>query len=88
VCSCQAEQTHNVINCVLVFSSPMCSVLPCMCVFGGLCSDPTLDIDSFDLNQTAISSTLKAFFKLLPDPLISNAIASQILVINCELSLE
>jgi len=32
--------------------------------------------------ETVISSTLKAFFKLLPDPLISNDIAAKILVVN------
>ena len=46
------------------------------------CADPTLDITEFQ--GSCISSTLKAFFKLLPEPLVSNDIAFQLLVINCK----
>ena len=47
-------------------------------------SDSNLDLASAGYGENAISSTLKAFFKLLPDPLISNDIAAKILDINCE----
>ena len=46
--------------------------------------DSTLDIGSSGYCENAISSTLKAFFKLLPDPLISDDIAAKVLVVNCE----
>lgn len=46
--------------------------------------DHTLDIASLDMFESAVSSTLKAYFKLLPDPLISESVAAQLLVINCE----
>ena len=49
-----------------------------------LFSDPNLDISSLDYQESCISSSLKAFFKLLPEPLIPNETASQILAINCE----
>jgi len=47
-------------------------------------ADSNLDVSSLGCCETVISSTLKAFFKLLPDPLISNDIAAKILVVNCE----
>ena len=47
-------------------------------------ADHDLDINSLGYCEAAISSTLKAFFKLLPDPLISDDIAAKVLVINCE----
>ena len=47
-------------------------------------ADHGLDINSLGFCESAISSTLKAFFKLLPEPLISNDIAAKVLVINCE----
>ena len=47
-------------------------------------ADHNLDINSLGYCDAAISSTMKAFFKLLPDPLISDDIAAKVLVINCE----
>ena len=46
--------------------------------------DNNLDIESLELCETAISSTLKAFFKLLPDPLIPDTVATMMPVINCK----
>ena len=46
--------------------------------------DHNLDIGSLGMFESAVSSTLKAYFKLLPDPLISENVAAQLLVINCE----
>ena len=46
--------------------------------------DNNLDIESLELCETAISSTLKAFFKLLPDPLIPDTVAAMMPVINCK----
>ena len=46
--------------------------------------DFNLDVASLGYYENVISSTLKAFFKLLPDPLISDEVASKILAVNCE----
>lgn len=46
--------------------------------------DFQLDVASLELCETTISSTLKAFFKLLPEPLISNYIAAKVLDINAD----
>ena len=41
--------------------------------------DPNMDFSKLEFDVTTISSGLKAFFKLLPDPLISENIAQEIL---------
>ena len=69
--------THNqciqqVCTCIPLFST-VSHTLP---------TDCQLDVAGLGLCETAISSTLKAFFKLLPDPLIPNSVASAILDIN------
>ena len=46
--------------------------------------DFNLDVASLGYYENVISSTLKAFFKLLPEPLISDEAASKILAVNCE----
>ena len=47
--------------------------------------DQTLDLASLNVYETAVSSTLKAYFKVLPDPLVPESVAAQLLVVNCEL---
>ena len=44
-------------------------------------SDPQMDLEAMDLCVNAIASTLKAFFKLLPDPLIPNELLPELLEI-------
>ena len=56
-------------------------------VYCTLLLDPKVDIASLGYFDACISSTLKAFFKLLPEPLISNDLATQLLVINCKLQI-
>lgn len=62
----------------------LCEPHPLWCFIS---ADPTLDITTLGYFESCISSTLKAFFKLLPEPLVSNELASQLLVINGESSL-
>ncbi len=47
-------------------------------------TDHELDFTSLDIYESAVSSTLKSFFKLLPNPLIAESVAAQLLVVNCK----
>ena len=44
-----------------------------------LSQDPQIDIESLNLYVTAVTSTLKAFFKVLPDPLILDTVLPALL---------
>ncbi len=46
--------------------------------------DTNMDITTLGLCVSAICSTMKAYFKLLPEPLIGDSIAARILVVNCK----
>ena len=49
-----------------------------------LSADSTMDVTALGLCETSISSTLKVFFKILPDPLIPDSTAAKILEVNGE----
>ena len=74
---------HTAHNQCMATIQQVCTSIPLFStVSHTLPTDCQLDVAGLGLCETAISSTLKAFFKLLPDPLIPNSVASAILDIN------
>ena len=49
-------------------------------------AESEMDVAALGLCETAISSTLKAFFKLLPHPLIPNGISTKVLDTSGEIT--
>jgi len=48
-------------------------------------TDPKMDIASQDICVNALASGLKSFFKLLPEPLISEDMGNELLTVASEL---